>query len=139
MKATKHHLLDPDAHDTTESARPTPTLMSAVNSDSESDAYVGSKRQILTKKQRLHQLQVAAGLAAPSQAEVRFSGRATRKVTNYNEDDHESFEDEASDTFTPNYGASTVDESLPRIGIALKHRLKESSGLSRLMTNRTIA
>ncbi|KAF1984660.1 hypothetical protein K402DRAFT_405743 [Aulographum hederae CBS 113979] len=101
----------------------TPAALSS-DSDSDSDVYVGGRRQILSKKQRRHQQQVAAGLAPPTQAEVRFSSRAAKK-TNYAEDDGDSFEEEDSDALTPSYWA--VEQTGPAIDEVLNHRLPEGS------------
>lgn len=81
----------------------------------------------MTKKQRRQQLKVAAGLAPPSQAEVRFSTRRAAKVVTYNEDDDDMFSDEDTE-MTPNWGTAVEDDS-PAIDIVLKHRPKEGIGL----------
>lgn len=90
--------------------------------------YVGARRHILTKKQRRRQQQVAAGLAPPSQAEVRFSTRRAPKVTSYNEDDDDVFEEDESEMMTPSYYGNGADENLPVIDVVLKHRFKEGIG-----------
>lgn len=96
--------------------------------------YIGSKRNAPTKKQRRHQLQVAAGLAPPSHAEVRFSGRATRRVTNYNEEeDDDMFDEDESEMMTPNYWAVGADDNTPAIDTILKHRRKETIGNNHLV------
>ncbi len=72
------------------SNQPTPIYRSA-GSDSESDGYVGARRNIPSKKERQRQMLVAEGRLPPSQAEVRFSARRTAQIANYNEDEEDSF------------------------------------------------
>ncbi|OCK85920.1 chromo domain-containing protein 1 [Lepidopterella palustris CBS 459.81] len=104
----------------------TPTLRSSPESGSESDTYVGARRNLPTKKQRQRQLQVAAGLLPPSRGEIRFSQRRTKQITNYNEDDDEDmFEEDESELTTPNYWGTTEDYG-PAIDTILDHRPKES-------------
>jgi chromodomain-helicase-DNA-binding protein 1 len=103
------------------------TATPAPPSESESDSdegYQGPRRQVPTKKQRRHQLKVAAGLAPPSQSHTRFSGRS-RATANYNEDQGEDeFEESLSDTMTPNY-AAVVENNYPTIDLVLDHRFPE--------------
>ncbi|KAF2263968.1 chromodomain helicase-like protein [Lojkania enalia] len=106
------------------SNQPTPAIMSA-ESNSESDDYVGARRNIPTKKQKQRQLQVAAGLLPPSRGEVRFSSRRTKQVANYNEDDDDMFDDDEEEEMTPNYWTTTVEDAGPAIDKVLDHRLKE--------------
>lgn len=82
----------------------------------------------MTKKERRRQLQVAAGLAPPSHAEVRFSTRRAARVATYNEDDDDLFSDEEAEALTPNHLGGGVDESAPSVDAVLKHRLKEDIG-----------
>lgn len=103
-------------------------MASQNGSDSDSDVYVGARRNALTKKQRRQQLQVAAGLAPPSHAEVRFSTRRAAKVQTYNEDDDLGLSEEESDTMTPSYYAAAAEDNSPAIDIVLKHKLKEDTG-----------
>ncbi|KAF2108545.1 chromodomain helicase-like protein [Lophiotrema nucula] len=105
------------------SNRPTPVIQSA-DSGSDSDGYVGARRNIPTKKQKQRQAQVAAGLLPPSRGEVRFSSRRTNQVTNYNEDEEDQFEEDDADETTPNYWANTVEDTGPAIDRILDHRAK---------------
>ncbi|KAF2182223.1 hypothetical protein K469DRAFT_712840 [Zopfia rhizophila CBS 207.26] len=114
------------------SHQPTPVLQSA-ESDSESDNYVGARRNIPTKKQKQRQLQVAAGLLPPSQGEIRFSSRRTRQVTNYNEDeDMDMFNENDDEDMTPNYWSTTVEDAGPGIDRVLDHRPREGIELNPL-------
>jgi chromodomain-helicase-DNA-binding protein 1 len=75
-------------------------------------------------------LLVAAGELPPSHAEVRFSSRRTKQVTNYNEDEEDPFEEEDVEDMTPNYWSTTVDDSGPTIDKILDHKPKEGIGMS---------
>ncbi|RYN84148.1 Chromodomain helicase [Alternaria alternata] len=103
---------------------PTPVYRSA-NSDSESDGYVGARRNIPTKKQRQRQQAVAAGREPPSQAEVRFSVRRSAQVANYNEEEDEDEFVEDDDDMTPNYWATAPEDTGPVIDKILDHRPKD--------------
>ncbi|KAH7388799.1 chromodomain helicase-like protein [Pyrenochaeta sp. MPI-SDFR-AT-0127] len=109
------------------SNQPTPIYRSA-GSDSESDGYVGARRNIPSKKERQRQLLVAEGRLPPSQAEVRFSARRTGQVANYNEDEEDPFEEDEDDT-TPNYWATATEETGPIIDKILDHRPKDGTEL----------
>ncbi|KAF2431097.1 hypothetical protein EJ08DRAFT_670177 [Tothia fuscella] len=104
------------------SKTPTPALPSS-DSESEEDAYYSAKKHIATKKQRLHQRQVAAGMAPPSQSHTRFSGRS-KGLTNYNEDaDEQEFEASFDEEMTPNTAA--VADEYPLIDLVLDSRPKD--------------
>ncbi|KAI0572138.1 Chromo domain-containing protein 1 [Pyrenophora tritici-repentis] len=108
------------------SNQPTPVYRS-TGSDSESDGYVGARRNIPTKKQRQRQHAVAAGREPPSQAEVRFSARRTAQVANYNEEEDEDEFIEEDDEMTPNYWATATEDTGPVIDKILDHRPKDGS------------
>ncbi|KAF2637079.1 hypothetical protein P280DRAFT_492703 [Massarina eburnea CBS 473.64] len=109
------------------SNQPTPVYQSA-GSDSESDGYVGARRNVPSKKERQRRQLVAEGKLSPSHAEVRFSARRTKQVTNYNEDESDQFE-ASDDDMTPNYWATTVEETGPAIDRVLDYRPKDDSEL----------
>lgn len=109
------------------SNQPTPVYRSA-GSDSDSDGYVGARRNIPTKKERQRQHLVASGRLPPSQAEVRFSARRTAQVTNYNEEEEDDFEESEAEA-TPNYWANTAEETGPIIDKILDHRPVEGTGI----------
>ena len=112
----------------TASNRPTPVVQSA-GSDSDSDGYVGARRNIPSKKEKHRQQLVAAGRLPPSQAEVRFSSRRTKQVTNYNEEEEDQFEEEIDDDAIPNYYSTTVEDAGPGIDKVVDYRLKEGLGM----------
>jgi chromodomain-helicase-DNA-binding protein 1 len=100
----------------------------SADSDSESDAYVGARRNIPTKKQRQRQHAVAAGREPPSQAEVRFSARRTAQVANYNDEEDEDEFVEDDDEMISNYYANASEETGPVIDKVLDHKPKEGIG-----------
>ncbi|KAF1840967.1 uncharacterized protein K460DRAFT_195645 [Cucurbitaria berberidis CBS 394.84] len=110
------------------SNQPTPVFRS-TNSDSESDGYVGARRNIPTKKERQRQHLVAEGHLPPSQAEVRFSARRTAQVTNYNEDEEEDPFEEDDDETTPSYWVTATEETGPIIDKILDHRPRDGTEL----------
>ncbi|KAL5438051.1 hypothetical protein PMIN07_005582 [Paraphaeosphaeria minitans] len=106
------------------SNQPTPVYRSTNTDSDESDGFVGARRDIPSKKERQRRQLVAEGQLPPSQAEVRFSARRTKAVTNYNEDGEESFEEE-EDEMTPNYwAAAAAEDTGPAIDKVLDHRPK---------------
>lgn len=99
----------------------TPAL--SDESDDDSDVYGGSRAK-LSKKQRRKLLQSSSTLT-PAHAEVRFSTRRAAKVSNYNEDDDDMFEEDESEMMTPNYWLTGQDDGTPAIDMVLNHRLRE--------------
>lgn len=104
------------------SKQQTPNVESPSDNSGESDEY-GGRHKKLTKKQKRRFLESSAGLS-PAHAEVRFSTRRANKVSNYNEDDEDPFEEEGSEMLTPNYWANAPEDNTPAIDIVLNHRLK---------------
>ena len=100
----------------------------SAGSDSESDGYVGARRNIPTKKERQRQHMVAEGRLPPSHAEVRFSARRGAQVTNYNEDEEEDPFVEEEDEHTPNYWVNAAEDTGPIIDKILDHRPTEGVG-----------
>ncbi|KAF2401222.1 hypothetical protein EJ06DRAFT_521086 [Trichodelitschia bisporula] len=109
------------------SKRASPALP-AHHSDSDSDVYVGARRNILTKKQKQHRMRVAAGLVAPTQGDVRFSTRRAAKVASYNEEELDSFEEDSENT--PYEYVVTAEDNSPAIDIVLDHRVLEGVTLT---------
>ncbi|KAL1306662.1 hypothetical protein AAFC00_005335 [Neodothiora populina] len=109
------------------STRPSSTRQpTASNSDSDSDTYGGARGRDFAKKHR-RRLQGASSRGTPTTSEVRFSTRRAAKVTTYNEDDGDDFEEEDdSENLTPNYWASAENDA-PAIDIVLNHRLIEDT------------
>lgn len=111
------------------SKQPTPVYRSQDTDSDESDGFVGARRNIPSKKERQRRKMVAEGQLSPSHAEVRFSQRRTKAVTNYNEDGEDSFEEEEDD-MTPNYWTAGIEESGPTIDRVLDHRPKPDIGMN---------
>lgn len=97
---------------------------SALNNSSAPRSRANGHKKL---HQRRH-LQVGRDLT-PSQGEVRFSTRKAAKVSNYNEDDDDMFEDE-EEILTPAYWATGQDENVPAIDAILNHRLRDDTGSS---------
>ena len=89
--------------------------------DDDSDTYGGSKSKS-SKKARRRALQNGDNLT-PAHAEVRFSTRRAGKVSNYNEEDDDMF-DEDVDIMTPNYWVGEEEDTRPAIDVVLNHRLR---------------
>ncbi|KAK7531920.1 P-loop containing nucleoside triphosphate hydrolase protein [Phyllosticta citricarpa] len=107
------------------SRRPSPEAPSSPESESDSDAYVGGRRNALSKKQKKRQSMVAAGRAPPSQAEVRFSTRKAAKVMSYNEEEDDDIFSDESEDMTPNYWVNAEEDDSPTIDRVILHRQKE--------------
>ena len=88
---------------------------------------MGARKNIPSKKERQRRQLVAEGKLSPSHAEVRFSARRTKQVTNYNEDESDQFE-ASEDDMTPNYWAATVEDTGPAIDRVLNHRPLPGTG-----------
>ncbi|MCJ1312883.1 hypothetical protein MMC25_006559 [Agyrium rufum] len=112
---------------TTSSKRPTPSAQSITPSESDSEAFATSKKRSVPKKHRRQYLQVGSD-SAPSHGEVRFSTRRAARVSNYNEDDEDDFEEEDLETVTPNYWTVAAEDETPAIDAILSHRLREVEG-----------
>jgi len=95
------------------SKRPTPSARSLSDFDSEDDAYGESRNRTFTMNNGQQQ-----------HGEVRFSTRRAAKVSNYNEDDEDPFDDDEN-ILTPGYWVTAPDEDTPAIDAVLKHRLRE--------------
>ncbi|KAL6717952.1 ATP-dependent DNA helicase Hrp3 [Lecanora helva] len=99
----------------------TPSAASPSESDSDLDAYGGSRRAAIKKHQRRSLPPVRD--PTPAHGEVRFSTRKAARVSNYNEDDDDMFDDEA-DMVPQNYW-TTAEEDVSAIDAVLNHRLRE--------------
>lgn len=105
-------------------------------SDSDSDAGSYNKnrpRPFTAKKQHRRLIQTAAD-SPPTHGEVRFSTRKAAKVSNYNEDDDDIFDDD--EDMLPQYQYSTMlGEVVPEVDIILKHRLREDTRNGRILAS----
>ena len=108
--------------------QPSPSTKSASDSGSESDVYGASRRRTTSKKQRRHLIQGGSD-SGPVHGEVRFSTRKAAKVSNYNEDDEDMFEEDDAEMLTPNYWTTTADENIAAIDAILNHRIRQDIGI----------
>ena len=99
------------------------SAQSLSDSDSDIDAYGGSRRALAKKQQRRFQQSTRDN--TPSHGEVRFSTRKSAKVSNYNEDDDDMFDDEAD--MIPQAWAAGAEDDVPAIDVVLNHRLREGT------------
>ena len=107
------------------SKQPTPSAQSLSDSESEEDAYGRSRhRTLTTKKSQQRRLLQPATEPVNTHGEVRFSTRKAAKVSNYNEDDEDPFDDEEN-ILTPGYWITAPEEDTPAIDVVLNHRLRE--------------
>ncbi|KAL8744050.1 MAG: hypothetical protein Q9190_003667 [Brigantiaea leucoxantha] len=110
------------------SKQPSPSTQTQSESDSDVGSYGKSRPRSSTVKKNQRRLLQAAVDPAPTHAEVRFSTRKAAKISNYNEDDDDMFDDD-EDTLQWQY-ADVSGEVLPEVDIVLKHRLRNDTGNS---------
>ncbi|GFG02149.1 chromodomain helicase hrp3 [Aspergillus udagawae] len=106
------------------SKRPSPPpSQSSYSAESDDDEYVGPSRTSKAKRRRMLQ---PASNNEPSHAEIRFSTRnASRRVSNYNEDDDDDMFLDEPDEVMDNYQAYLVEDDRPAVDVVLNHRPKE--------------
>lgn len=106
------------------------------NSHADSDSETSSRRRSLpraTATKRNHRRLVQSSTAKPQHTDVRFSTRQAAKVSNYNEDDDDMFDDEEDMQYE---WVDAADANAPQVDMILKHRLrtdtsKEASDLDK--------
>ncbi|KAL9613639.1 MAG: hypothetical protein Q9167_001815 [Letrouitia subvulpina] len=99
-------------------ARPARRIIESDSEGSESDIQGGARK----RRRRT----ASAQDSPPTHGEVRFSTRKAAKVSNYNEDDDDIFDDD--EDMLPQYQYSTMPgEVVPEVDIVLKHRLREDT------------
>ena len=91
------------------------------DSDSDIDAYGGSRRAAAKKQHR--RLQQSTRDTTPAHGEVRFSTRKAAKISNYNEDDDDLFDDDDMQPQSWTY----VEDTSPAIDVVLNHRSREEN------------
>ena len=94
-----------------------------TDSDSDIDAYGGSRRAAAKKQHR--RLQQPTRDTTPAHGEVRFSTRKAAKISNYNEDDDDMFDDEAD--LMPQSWRYVEEDTSPAIDVVLNHRLRKGT------------
>ena len=75
--------------------------------------------------------------SGPVHGEVRFSTRKAAKVSNYNEDDDDMFDEDETEMLTPSYWITGSEENTPAIDAILKHRLLD--GISEHLCPRSLS
>ena len=113
-----------------------PSIRSRSNSNSDSDSEVYAVSQRRAVKNNRRQVLQAASDSGPSHPEIRFSTRRAAKVSNYNEDDEDPFEEDDPEMLTPNYWPTGQAEDIPAIDAILNHRVRENT--SKLLKNSDI-
>ena len=78
----------------------------------------------MKKSQQQRRILQSATEPAHTHGEVRFSTRKAAKISNYNEDDEDPFDDEEN-ILTPGYWVTGPEDDTPAIDVVLKHRLRE--------------
>ncbi|KAK2750544.1 hypothetical protein FQN55_002145 [Onygenales sp. PD_40] len=107
-----------------------PSLSQSIDSESDSSSDVYQTSRNRTSKAKRRRLAQSADSLIPTHAEIRFSTRRANRVSNYNEDDGDDFEED-SEMMTPGDWAVPVDESIPAIDVVLNHRFKEGVDVTR--------
>ena len=108
----------------------TPSAQSLSDSESDIDAYGGSRRAFAAKKQQQRRLLQPKREITPAHGEVRFSTRRAAKVSNYNEEDDDDMFDDEADMVEQTNWPTAPEEDLPAIDAVLNHRLREDTSES---------
>lgn len=101
---------------------PSPVPDYNTSDDDESEDEYGVRPSHKSRKKRRR---VTTANGTPP-AEVRFSTRRAGKVTNYNEDDEDDFEEE---DITPTYDYQEPEPDVGGIDLVLDHRPREGVGM----------
>ncbi|KAI4168548.1 MAG: hypothetical protein LQ343_006334 [Gyalolechia ehrenbergii] len=113
-------------HSTDASKQSTPSSSSRTDSDTETSSRRRSLPRSTTTK-RNHRRLVQSAAKKPQHTDVRFSTRQAAKVSNYNEDDDDMFDDEEDMQYE---WVEAPDGIIPQVDIILKHRLREDTSTS---------
>ncbi|KAL8733731.1 MAG: hypothetical protein Q9166_001924 [cf. Caloplaca sp. 2 TL-2023] len=106
------------------SKQPTPSGLSQSDSDSEPTNPRRSRPRSSNHKKTQRRLLQAAAANPPTHHDVRFSTRQAAKVSNYNEDDDDMFNDEEDMEYE---WVQAPDGIIPQVDIILRHRLREDT------------
>ena len=77
-------------------------------------------------KKNHRRLVQSAVAKAPPHADVRFSTRQAAKVSNYNEDDDDMFDDEADMQYE---WVDAPNGNIQQVDVVLRHRLREDTSM----------
>ncbi|GAM87744.1 hypothetical protein ANO11243_057710 [Dothideomycetidae sp. 11243] len=110
-------------------SRPVSSHVSVVRqapsgSDSD-DVYGGARGREFAKRHRKLKAAAASSRDSPSLVDIRFSTRRAAKVSNYNEEDDDMFEEDDADNMTPNHWVTAAEDTGPAIDVVLNHRVKQ--------------
>ncbi|KAL9635277.1 MAG: hypothetical protein Q9204_002680 [Flavoplaca sp. TL-2023a] len=106
------------------SKRGTPSGISPSDSESDITASRRSRPRSSNNKRTQRRLLQAAVAKPTIQPDVRFSTRQAAKVSNYNEDDDDPFNDEEDMQYE---WVDAPNGSVPQVDIILQHRLREDT------------
>lgn len=101
---------------------PSPVPDYNTSGDEESEDEYGARSSHKSRKKRRR----VTAISDTPPAEVRFSTRRAGKVTNYNEDDEDDFEEE---DVTPAYDYQEPEPDIGGIDLVLDHRPREGVGM----------
>ncbi|KAI4180548.1 MAG: hypothetical protein L6R41_007174, partial [Letrouitia leprolyta] len=110
------------------SKQSTPSRNSHADSDSETSRRRSLPRATATKRNHRRLVQSAAA-ARPQHTDVRFSTRQAAKVSNYNEDDDDMFDDEEDMQYE---WVDAADANVPQVDMILRHRLRTDTKFKRM-------
>ncbi|KAK4906799.1 ATP-dependent DNA helicase Hrp3, partial [Elasticomyces elasticus] len=126
---------NPDLYGLRRSGRARPAPNMAESSDEDSDVVSRPRKRLRPNSQPSSKQQTPAGDSADDASDVsdeyggrhkkliRFSTRRNNKISTYNEDDVDPFEEDNGEMLTPNYWPTEQDNT-PAIDSVLDHRLK---------------
>ncbi|KAL9580649.1 MAG: hypothetical protein Q9212_004368 [Teloschistes hypoglaucus] len=86
-----------------------------------------SRPRLSAPKKRQRRLQQSTVATPPPHADVRFSTRQAAKVSNYNEDNDDMFDDEEDIQYE---WVTAPDGYIPQVDQILKHRLREDTSMA---------
>lgn len=105
-------------------------MSSSAPSDADSASEPGfskrSRPRLSAPKKKQRRLQQSAAATPSSHADVRFSTRQAAKVSNYNEDNDDMFDDEEDMQYE---WVTAPDGYIPQVDQILKHRLREDTSM----------
>ncbi|KAL9604549.1 MAG: hypothetical protein Q9219_000514 [cf. Caloplaca sp. 3 TL-2023] len=118
----------------------TPSTQDSKSSSPSADTNSGSGSETSLRRSRTgtakktHRRLVQSSAVKPSPpTDVRFSTRQAAKVSNYNEDDNDMFDDEEDMEYE---WVAAPDGIIPQVDVILKHRLREdTSTMAHLESN----
>ncbi|KAL8839095.1 MAG: hypothetical protein Q9170_001877 [Blastenia crenularia] len=117
----KRRRVTPSTHD---SKQPTPSTSSHTDSESQTSSPRQSRPRSTAVTKSHRRLVNSSTAKALSHSDVRFSTRQAAKVSNYNEDDDDMFDDEEDMEYE---WVIAPDGIIRKVDVILKHRLREDT------------